>query len=437
MRIRGQRFVRMSRTWLLGATAAVLIAVGAGGAQAAGGALDPSFGKGGKVLTDLGSSSEWATAVAVQADGRIVVAGRSGDWPYGDFTVVRYGSSGKLDASFGRGGKAVIDLDGGATAVAIQRDGKIVVAGWTGTDKSNFALVRYTRGGKLDARFGKGGKVVTDFGVGRDDWANSVVVQSDGRIVVAGTSDSEFALVRYAPGGTLDASFGTRGKVLTDIRGRYDDASALALQKDGRIVVGGSSGDRRSVFVLVRYTGNGKPDTTFGHGGKVLTDLGGTYPEGTEAVAVQEDGKVVAVGGCPARGTKSDSDFAVVRYTSNGKMDTSFGQGGKVLTDFGGRFDDSASALVIQPDGKLVVAGGTGTRFKGDFALVRYTTGGGLDVSFGKGGKVRTNLGGDDWVNSIAAQADGKIVAAGASESSPRDHGGCGSCDFALARYTK
>ena len=421
--------VRLQRS-LFVAVAAIALAVGAGGAQGAGGAPDPTFGDHGKVLTGLGATSyDSAHAVAIQADGKIVAAGVKTGRGIGDFALVRYTNSGNLDSSFGIGGKVATDLgstDEGASAVAVLGNGTIVVAG---SSAGNFALVRYLSSGRLDASFGAGGEVLTNIG-GRDG-ALALAIQRDGRIVAAGyrylaaKGRGDFALVRYTRSGKLDRSFGTAGKVVT-VLGARSEAHAVVVQPDGKIVAAGWSYARRNHdFALVRYTGSGKLDTSFGIEGKVVTDLGG-HDDGANAVVIQANGKIVAVGGSDANRNHID-DFALVRYTTAGRVDGSFGQGGKALTDFG---DGWANAVAVQQHGEIVAAGFSGDpSINSDFALVRYTKEGRLDSSFGSSGKVRTDLGGrDDWAWAVAVQADGRIVAAGFSDAN-------GSDDFALVRY--
>ena len=422
-----------------GAAAAILLVVGPGGTQAAGGVLDPSFGRGGKVITDLGGGSyvEEASAVAIQADGKIVATGFSNARGSIDFAVVRYTTRGRLDTSFGSGGRVLTDLgrrgDDFGHGVAIQADGKIVVAGYSDVaEKRDFALVRYTAAGKLDATFGSGGRVLTDLGAMSDDEAHAVVVQADGKIVVAGSSAtkdrSDFALARYTPAGKLDAGFG-RGGVMTASSGAAT-AYAVALQGDGKIVAAGSD---RGDFAVARYTTRGRRDAGFGVGGVVLTAFGAKTEAYAEGVAVQKDGTIVAAGvRHPVQGddgrndTPRGDDFLVVRYTPGGKTDTSFASGGKVLTDLGGGVRDWASALAVQPDGKIVVAGSSDASGGGSFALVRYTTRGKLDTMALTAFGAKTSASAE----ALAVQRDGKVVAAGGN-----DWGG-GRTDFALARYT-
>jgi uncharacterized delta-60 repeat protein len=388
-----------------------------GAAVAESGALDPTFGSGGEVTTDLGGSDS-AQAVAVQSDGKIVAAGLSGA---ADFALARYNADGSLDTGFGSGGKVTTDFGGSdaASALAIQSDGRIVAAGRSGS--GDFALARYNADGSLDPTFGSGGKVTTD--LGGFDVALGVALQGDGKIVAVGGggSGSDFLVARYKPDGSLDSTFGSGGLVTTDFGG-FEAATAVALQGDGRIVVTGStfSGGFQQ-FVLARYNGDGSLDTTFGSGGKVTTDFGLGSGFGG-ALAIQSDGKLVAAG-------RAGVDFVLARYKGDGSLDSSFGSGGFVTTDFGGALFDAAFGVALQANGKVVAAGSTFNSFSppaADFALARYNPDGSLDASFGSGGKVTTGFGGFDAASGVALQADGKIIAAG--------QGGVGS-DFALARY--
>jgi uncharacterized delta-60 repeat protein len=404
----------------------------------AGGALDTSFGGTGKVTTTIGSSSDYGNSVAVQADGKLVVAGYSHNGSNYDFALVRYAATGALDTSFGGGtGKVTTPIGSSEDtgySVAVQSDGKIVVAGASSNgSNADFALVRYTTTGALDTSFGGGtGKVTTPIG-SSSDIGYSVAVQSDGKIVVAGYSYNggytDFALVRYTDTGALDTSFGGgTGKVTTPIGSSSDFGYSMAVQGDGKIVVAGYSyNGSNSDFALVRYTDTGALDTSFGGGtGKVTTPIGSSEDNGY-SVAVQGDGKIV-VAGYSHNG--SNHNFALVRYTDTGALDTSFGGGtGKVTTPIGSS-DDVGISVAVQSDGKLVVAGYSYNGSNPDFALVRYTTTGALDTSFGGGtGKVTTPIGSShDYGQSVAVQGDGKILVAGVSYNGSNN-------DFALVRY--
>lgn len=356
-----------------------------------------------------------------------------------------FAADGDLDSSFGRSGKKMTDFHGGADlaqAVTVQPDGKIVVVGNTyqNNDYSHedFALARYTPGGKLDDTFGTKGRVTTDF-PGLAAVASAVVVQPDGKILVAGGAfplfvfAGHFKLARYNPDGTLDTGFGVGGIVTTNF-GAGSFAFGLALQPDGKIVAAGtvfvdfSSDDSSDTdFGLARYNADGSLDTSFGTGGKVLTDFDGFNDDALD-VFLQPDGKIVAAGS--AKNPANFYDFALARYLPNGALDTGFGVAGKVRTDFGAQNFDRAHAAVLQPDGKIVAAGFASLAF-GDtrYAVARYGADGTLDPSFSGDGKTRLHFGNCcERANSVLLQADGKVVVVGFPDSESSDS------DFVLAR---
>jgi uncharacterized delta-60 repeat protein len=240
----------------------LLITVGAHPVAAAEGDLDTSFDSDGKVTTDIGGIDNRARSVAIQSDGKIVAAGYSNPGSNYDFTLARYNTDGTLDTNFDSDGKVTTAIGSGtdqAFSVAIQSDGKIVAAGYSNNGSNDdFALVRYNTDGSLDTSFDSDGKVTTAIG-GSDDRAHSVAIQSDGKIVVAGHSDNgsneDFALVRYNTDGTLDTSFDSDGKVTTAIGSASDFARSVAIQSDGKIVAAGRSTGSNDDFALVRYAG--------------------------------------------------------------------------------------------------------------------------------------------------------------------------------------
>lgn len=405
---------------------------------AADGDLDPTFGSGGKVTTDFNGRSNSVNAIALQSDGKIVVAGDalSAQGPP-DVAVARYNVDGSLDTSFGSGGRVTTDFiarsDVGL-AIAVQPDGKIVVAGGANLDTTqfDFALVRYNPNGSLDSTFGNGGKVTTDFNGGLDS-AAAIALQGDGKIVAAGfatAGDAHMALARYNSNGTLDTTFGAGGKVITNINGTRDFAYAVAIQSDGKIVAGGSTlvpGPSFVMFALARHNTDGSLDSTFGSGGKVTTNV--VFGDGEDdeiyALAIQPDGRILAAGKA-----NFAQDFGMVRYQSNGSLDTAFGTNGVVTTDFSGGID-RAFGMVLQIDGKIVLAGVANQQSasNGDFGLARYNPSGSLDSTFGTGGKIITDFNGNsDGARGVALQSDNKIVAAGSSYILANG-------DFALTRY--
>jgi competence ComEA-like helix-hairpin-helix protein len=405
--------------------------------RAADGSLDPTFGNGGIVTTDLGGNDDLGLDVVVQPDGRIIMAGTSSNSEAtdNDFGLARYTSDGSLDTTFDVDGKVSTDIDSGydlAAAIAMQSDGKIIAAGHahTGTDV-DFALARYNPDGSLDTTFDLDGKVTTPISP-YNDYGMDVLLQPDGKILMTGFSHDSPVLVngvvltRYNSDGSLDPTFGGEGIAMIDF-GCGSSGHALALQPDGKILVAGDScTDDARDFALARFDSNGSPDLDFGTAGGVITDFGDSY-DSSSAVAVQPDGKIVLAGHSY---TLSDTHvvFALARYNTDGSPDTSFHEDGKVTTDLGG-WRDFGHALTLQPDGKIVVGGEQwhegGTV---DFALARYNSDGSLDPAFDTDGIVVTDISPGDYAAAIALQPDGRILVAGFSDNGFN-------FDFALARY--
>lgn len=369
------------------------------------GSPDTSFGTSGVVTSTFGTAGDVALVMALQSDGKIVTAGYVGSpTTASDFVVVRYNADGTPDTTtFGTAGRVVtdftaqVDLPG---AVALQSDGKIVVVGAAGPlTTADFAVARYTSAGVLDPSFGTGGKVTTDLDTSADA-ATTVVIQSTGEILVGGaavtsTGNKNFALARYTSAGVLDPTFGTGGKVTTDVEAGFGDAIAkLVIQAGGKIVAVGSSNNASSNkdFSMVRYNSNGSLDTSFGGGGtgKVRTDFGAVEEGATTVILLSGDR--LLVGGTSGASLLS-SDFALARYSADGVLDTTFGTSGKVTTNFNAAVPgiDAIASLGLQADGKIVAVGGAnGVLF--DFALARYSADGVLDATFGTAGVVTKNV---------------------------------------------
>jgi uncharacterized delta-60 repeat protein len=414
--------MRAHRRLLVLLTSLALCATASVDALAAPGDLDSTFGSpAGRARVDFGGD-ELGQAVAVQPDAKIVVAGASDVGGSQDFALARLGPSGSLDTSFASGGRALLDFGGndGVGAIALQADGKILVAGGgnAAPNVANFALARFDANGSPDGSFGQAGKVTVDFG-GADN-ATGVALQPDGKIVVGGFSlggNSNFALARLAPNGSLDPSFGQGGRTTVDFGGS-DAGQALALQPDGKIVVAGySQVNNNTNFAIARLNSNASPDAGFGQAGRAVVDFGGASDE-AEGVALQPDGKIVVVG-------TGGREPAIARLDTNGTLDDTFAGDGKSAVDFGGTFDDG-SAVAVQPDGKLVM---TGYSYLGaDFGIGRFQPNGLLDTTFADGGKAVAGFGGNpDASQAVALQPDGKIVAAGYSRVAQKG-------DFAVAR---
>jgi uncharacterized delta-60 repeat protein len=387
----------------------------------AAGDLDRTFDGDGKVLTDVGGD-DYAFDVAIQSDGKIVTVGSSYGTSPSEFVISRYTASGALDSTFGGGGIVRPDFGGTfstGSAVAIQPDGKIVVAGQGSRPGGgiDFILGRYNADGSLDASFDGDGRVFTDFG--RIEAALGLAIQSDGKIVAAGyartsvSRDSyEFGVARYNPDGGLDASFDGDGRVITSFTPLTDIAVDVVVQPNGKIVVGGFAGytfdpPNTSDFALARYNADGSLDSGLDGDGMVVTTTG----RSAEDVALQADGKILLAG------------QRIMRYTPQGSIDSSFGEGGQVFLS-----DISVSALLVQPDAKIIAVGQSGT----DFGVMRLDSKGAFDETFGGGRSlVTTDIGPgtDDAPLAVALQRDRRIVVAGVATIRGQP------ANFALARY--
>jgi uncharacterized delta-60 repeat protein len=369
------------------------------------GSLDTTFSKDGKQTTAPGEGfiSFNIISSAIQTDGKIVVAGSYSSENAGGFLLIRYHQHGKIDSSFGDNGDGIVTTQFGEGAaygnsVAIQQDGRIVVAGSLFSSSGNkFAIAQYKPNGRLDTAFGNMGKIITNPVSGSQ--AYSVALQSDGKIVVAGTSGGRFCIIRYNKNGKSDNSFATNGTALFFPQGSI---AAVAIQPDGKIVAAGYASNN-DAFALARCMPDGRLDSTLGKKGYITTRI--QRHDHANSVAIQADGKIVVSGNSQAG---SNTDFALVRYNKNGKPDSTFGENGIAIHDFG--LDDFAGSIAIQTDGKILSAGSTGT----DFALLRYNTNGETDSSFGDNGKVITSFkNANSGCRSVRLQADGKIVLAG------------------------
>ncbi|MCF6133433.1 T9SS type A sorting domain-containing protein [Flavobacterium wongokense] len=393
------------------------------------GSLDTSFGTGGVVTTIVGAVDFLNLAgnaypIAIQNDGKIVVAGKSYNGFNYDFGVVRYNGNGSLDTSFGTNGKVITDFGNDfPKSIAIQSDGKILVGGVNFSGSTvKFALVRYTTNGSLDTTFDTDGKVTTNFS-GGDCHAYSLALQSDGKIVLAGDGRDgsgflSFATIRYNTDGSLDTTFGTNGKVATyfgTAGATSDTANAVAIQNDGKIVVAGLSNLQAtniSRFAALRYNTDGSLDTSFDNDGMLTASFGAFSDEAT-SLALQNDGKLV-IGGNSSLAQNGGKIFAIARFNSDGSLDTTFDSDGKVTTLIG-TSSNGLYSTILQGDGKILVAGFSNSLNGNVLTIVRYNIDGSLDTSFDSDGIVNTiyDFAAYTGLYALALQNDGKIVAAG------------------------
>lgn len=436
--------------------------------------LDTSFSGDGKVRTDFDSfSGDIAYGFAIEADGSFVLGGTFFDGTPRRFALLRYASDGTLDTSLDIDGKRTDNLGSGVSSlrsVAVQSDGKIVAVGSVfGTFSNDFAVHRFNTDGTADTTFDGDGIATTDFSNGNDE-AMSVAIQSDGKILVAGRNTSaptDTLIARYNADGTPDTTFAGSGKIATGIAGNANGgAMAIAQESNGKIIVAGfrrffistpaditmfrlsSTGNIETIvatdvlagddiprsiaiqsdgkilvatngiedtnqdFAVLRYNTDLTLDTTFSGDGMVFVDFG-PGDDIANSLAIQSDGKIV-VAGSASNGT--NTDLAVARLNSNGTLDTTFSGDGRNTVAVG-TGNDAANSIKIQTDGKIITGGSGFISSSNDFATVRFNSNGSLDSTllWGTGGVATSNFGGDDKVNSIAIQSDGKIIAAGES----------------------
>jgi len=449
------------------AIAAGLMIAATSGAQVPG-SLDTTFAAPNGKITAFGlaSSLTAANAVALQSDGKIVVAGtcNSPASSLADFCVARLNANGTFDTGFvgppgamPGGGKFSLQVgpaqNDRINAVALQANGKILLAGTcsNGSD-DDFCVARLNVDGTYDTSFdgpaGNGdGKFILPVGTGNDR-ARALAVQPDGRILIAGScfgvSTNDACVVRLNADGTFDTSFdgpsgNGNGKLLLPIGASASAFSALTLQPDGKIVLLGDCVGGNADFCLARLNADGSYDSTFdGPGGtgdgRFALPIGTSF-ETSSAIALQPDGRIVVAGYCA---NATDYDFCAARLNTDGSLDTSFvgpaGTGnGRFLVGVG-TLDDVLTAMAVQPDGKIVLTGYCRVSLNVEFCQVRLNNDGSLDTLFdgpgGSGnGKFILSIGpGDDHAQAMVLQPDGKIVQAGYCRDS-------GVEDFCIARF--
>lgn len=406
------------------------------------GILDSSFNGTGKIATRIGNGENRVTGVAIQRDGKILLSGYCINSGVSRFCAARYsGNDGSTDNSFNGSGTVstgIASVDDRATALAVQPDGGILLAGYcVNGGNLDFCALRYTPEGLLDSSFNDTGSVITSIGSDADQ-ANAMALQPDGKILVAGQcaagSVDGFCALRYTVSGALDSSFNGNGKVFFVVPGAKNRANAVALQPDGKVVIGGTcaSGGLGS-FCLTRLLSAGQVDKSFGVNGTVVTSVTNGEAIGN-ALALQPDGKILLVGTCNAAAAAAGIDFCAARYiggpiNSPGTLDVLWGSSGRLIaTSFGGR--NAIAHAVAQLSGeKVVVAGECDDAGSINFCAIRLDSSGNADVSFGIAGRVWTQVGtGDSVAQAVLTEPDGKIVLAG----------GCAGSNpfvFCLVRY--
>jgi uncharacterized delta-60 repeat protein len=379
-----------------------------------------------KVVTDLGTHYDYAHSIAIQSNGKIFVAGDA----YGNPCMICFDTTGVLDPTFGSDGKVFASWDCGSNPadsdIKIQPDGKIVLGTryYNGAN-DDFVVARYNTDGIPDISFGNNGHVITRIGY-HNDWCNSISIQSNGKILAGGGANVnatdefsyDFALIRYNSDGTIDSAFGNNGKVTTHIGLWYNIAYSIAIQPNGKIIMVGEARDSlysySSDFAIVRYNSDGSLDHSFGNAGILRTSLSESY-DVAKSVILQSDDKILVAG-------KAGDSSILVRYKNDGSLDSAFGTNGTVVAG------ESIENMAIQSDYKIILVGSSG-----DFATMRYNINGIIDSSFGTNGLITTSFGngccGYSWGEAVAIGNDGEILIAGSFNHGPPEY-----FDFALVR---
>lgn len=401
------------------------------------GTLDTNFGENGKVTTAFNFYYSSIQSMSILSDGKILTVGTIfNDSDFSQFALVRYTSDGRIDTTFGNNGKVISNFTEskiGLESMLVQSDGKIVLAGiiYNSFTNSQFVLVRYTKNGDFDTTFGNNGVVLKGYHT-----INSITLQEDDKIVVAGFSFEnnvrDYSLIRYTVNGVQDTSFGNNGTVSLSIGDRdfwYD----VVLKSDEKIVVVGSaknnSGNYDSDFAIMQFNKYGTLDANFGENGIVIIDYNDV--DAARAVKIQNDGKIVFVGWSYST-LETIYDYKMVRLLLDGSLDESFGEKGMLSIPIS--INLSSESIEIQSDQKILVTGFVSKTDKNDIALCRVNSNGAYDSTFGNDGVVTTTFQASSQANSIVCQPDGLIVVggeaavtAGIKEYSP---------NFALLRYT-
>jgi uncharacterized delta-60 repeat protein len=387
------------------------------------GDLDKTFGKEGKVSVGIGGYFDVAQEVALQSDGKIVVAGygRESSSSFKGLSIARYLQDGTLDYDFGSLGliqKQTTTMEGELNSIAIQKDDKILAVGYSissTTNNEDITLVRFNKNGQLDKSFGNNGLVLTEIS-DQKEIGESVAIQPDGKIVVVGTTQHnpgpDIVLARYDEYGQLDYYFGNAGTVITNITPGPDIGKSLVIQRDGKIIVAGFSYSADNLFMtLLRYDSNGILDPTFGKSGIVITSFSSRV--GKLDLVLQSDEKIILVGSSEI---DNAHHFTVIRFNNNGVIDQSFGSNGSTRTKIGNYSE--AHGVAMDSNGNIIVAG-TAELGNETIVVARYNPMGVLDTIFGADGlaKVHFYEKSIDRAHSVIIDSNGNIIAAGETTS--------------------
>jgi uncharacterized delta-60 repeat protein len=385
------------------------------------GVLDPAFGTTGIVLGPFTTSHNTGNGIAQQPDGKILVAGITDDQVNSDIFIVRYNTDGTFDTTFGSNG-AVTDTVGSGSefcrTMRLRSDGKIFIAGDFGNLTSWDVFVKsYDSTGTLDASFGFNGAAIADISGGVTDQLGAMAIQSDGKIVVGGwlnqLANFDIFLLRFNSDGTVDTSFGSNGRLVYDLGGFTESVTAIEIQTDGKILAAGTFldiGTNANEPYIMRLLPDGTADTSFAQSG-VFIPFFNQADDDLHSLAIQPDRKILIGGSTQLFG--SAFDVYIARVDSNGTRDTTFNSSGIIVTDVNNQSNDNIQSIMLQSNGRIVAVGQT-TSSTYDILLIRYLSTGAIDTSFGINGFATSAVGTEaDFPLAALLQTDNKIVVTG------------------------
>ncbi|MBK8450152.1 MAG: T9SS type A sorting domain-containing protein [Saprospiraceae bacterium] len=380
------------------------------------GQLDPSFGGKGWVHTDFGGKDQ-AGSIAIQKDGKLLVGGRTNVVNNAfDFILARYLSDGNLDLGFGDQGKIIRDFGSSQENIEfikVLSDQRILIGGYSNNNpNSTGILFQLLPDGSPDLSFGNQGQVI--FKYGRSTGPSAVAIQEDGKLVVACVAvidsfDIDWLVTRFYPNGQLDSSFNKKGWTYFNFITREDIPFDIVIQKDHKILISGCSGVYpKANFAFLRLNEDGTLDDGFGNKGSTQTDFGEDQDVAYTSLML-EDGKFITSG--TVRDSLTNYDFGLARFLSDGSPDLSFGAGGKITYDFKGPVDYGLY-MIQQADGKYLVCGLNNVLTHNSYIVVRFNSDGSLDTGFGKNGVASLDVVNilTDNTPGFIMQDDGKIV---------------------------
>jgi uncharacterized delta-60 repeat protein len=383
------------------------------------GVIDTSFGNNGtQIIPITATNDDKAYSIAIQ-NGKILLGGKCIESAGNDdFCIARLNLDGTLDTSFGSSGKKIYDCgsnhDDDSYSIQVLSDGSILQTGTCDTGDYDFFITKLASNGNFDNTFphdsGKYGKLIHIYFF--DNAYTSYVKNND--IFIGGSCEDQFCIAKLNINtANLDSSFDSDGKVTIDMASGQEEIRSLIVDNNNKIYAGGYCNDGNEKFCLARFNSNVSLDTFFGSSGKVIQDISSGNDE-AYAMVLQSDGKILLGGFCKDNGIYK---FCLARFNSNGSLDTSFGSSGKVIQDISSG-DDEAHAMVLQSDGKILLGGFCVDGSK-KFCLARFNSNGTLDTSFGSSGIVIQNISsGNDRARAMVLQSDGKILLGGYCETS-------------------